>query len=185
MKSQRIILRHAWRLILQNTEIIICCIRKAYFLNNDAHNTLQHLEVRSVCLVNISKVCRFHRCVVVIEMSWGPYQKCLILHWFHRGIGFLQMEKPFTRSLRAPAPAVIGSHDIWSVGMTRVWHRQGGTIFIPIVSQTHLVIFLSILQTFLRASTQKPVRTANICAMRLRTTREGKRMRDWSCSRPY
>lgn len=77
-------------------------------------------------------------------MSWGPYQKCIILCRFHRGIGFLQMEQPFTRSLRAPAPAVIGSHDIWSVGMARVWQRRRGTIFIfiPIVSQTYLTVHL-------------------------------------------
>lgn len=72
-------------------------------------------------------------------MSWGAYQKCIILRWFHRGIGFLQMEQPFTRSLRAPTPAVIGSHDIWSVGMTRVWQRRGSTVSIPIVSQTNLL----------------------------------------------
>lgn len=51
------------------------------------------------------------------------------------------MEQPFTRSLRAPAPAVIGSHDIWSVGMTRVWQRRGGTIFIPIQTFFSLYIF--------------------------------------------
>lgn len=81
---------------------------------------------------------QLHICVLV--MSIGPYQKSIILCWFHRGIGFLQMEQPFTRSLRAAGPAVIGSHDIWSVGMTRVWQRRGGTIFIPIVSQANLLI---------------------------------------------
>lgn len=100
-------------------------------------------------------------------MSWGPYQKCLILCWFHRGIGFLQLEQPFTCSLRAPTPAVTGSHDIWNVGMTWVWQRQGGTIFIPIVpqmfffffcvSQTFLDLFC-VLQTFLSPSTYVEVR---------------------------
>lgn len=42
------------------------------------------------------------------------------------------MERAFTRSLRAPGPAAIGSHDIWSAGMTRVWQRRGGTLSIPI-----------------------------------------------------
>lgn len=37
------------------------------------------------------------------------------------------------------SPAVIGSHDIWSVGMTWVWQRQGGTIFILVVSQIFLL----------------------------------------------
>lgn len=53
----------------------------------------------------------------------GTLSKVHNPRWFHRGIGFLQMERPFTRGLRAPAPAVSGSHDIWSVGMTRVWQR--------------------------------------------------------------
>lgn len=127
------------------------------------NNTLYCNIWKCTHIVNISSVCRSHRCVLVIEMSWGPYQKCLILCWFHRGIGFLQMEQPFTRSLRAPAPAVIGSHDIWSVGMTRVWQRRGGTVFIPIVSQTLLTVHLGhfflhlfcVLQTFLRASNDR------------------------------
>ena len=119
------------------TEIIhlICCIRGRH--NSPDNYTLNPLQqFGNKIILNISQLCRFHRCISVIEMSWGPYQKCLILCWFHRGIGFLQMEQPFTRSLRAPAPAVIGSHDIWSVGMTRVWQRRGGPIFIPIVLRT-------------------------------------------------
>lgn len=41
---------------------------------------------------------------------------------FTEGLGFRRWREPFTRSLHT---AVTGSHDIWSVGMTRVWQRRG------------------------------------------------------------
>lgn len=71
-------------------------------------------------VVNISKATARQMCVGNRNVL-GTLSKVYNPRWFHRGIGFLQMERPFTRGLRAPAPAVSGSHDIWSVGMTRVW----------------------------------------------------------------
>lgn len=80
-------------------------------------------NVRTVyTVVNISKAAAPQMCVGNRNVL-GTLSKVHNPCWFHRGIGFLQMERPFTRGLGAPAPAVSGSHDIWSVGMTRVWQR--------------------------------------------------------------
>lgn len=39
-------------------------------------------------VVNISKAAAPHMCVLVIEMSWGPYQKYIIPAGFTEGLGF-------------------------------------------------------------------------------------------------
>ena len=75
-------------------------------------------------VINISKAAAPQMCLGNRNVL-GTLSKVYNPRWLHRGIGFLQMERPFTRGLRARAPAVSGSHDIWSVGMTRVWQRPG------------------------------------------------------------
>lgn len=146
---------------------------------------------RDSCIgVNISYICWLHRCVLVIEMSWGPYQTCLILHWIHRGIGFLQMERPFTRCLRAPAPAVIGSHDIWCVGMTRVWQRRNHPYSHRHLSPSpqqklftlHVSLFLFCI-FFVTFCPLKPLWAPGICAARSREAGGGSRERDRRVSR--